>query len=101
MNPHVECTGLNKKPAYAISMKGLLEKGFSTIWKSDIKEYIMKRNIGEFDKNKQFLKAGTQEVTIKKAFSRKLRALVFTRASVNWTKVCGIILYYFSLFQTV
>ena len=58
MNPHVECTGLNKKPAYAINMKGLLEKGFNTIWKSDIKEYIMKRNIAEFGKNKQFLKAG-------------------------------------------
>ena len=87
INPLVECTSLDGKAAYAISLadgfRYLQEKGINGKYKTIISNYVIDNGIGELYPGKQFLNAVTRETRIKKSSSRKLRALVFTRASVN------------------
>ena len=59
------------------------KKGINEKYKCEISNYIIKNGFGELYPGKQFLNAGTQELRIKKSSSRKLRALVLTRASVD------------------
>ena len=87
INPCVKCTGLCGQAGYAISradgFRYLQEKGINGKYKSIISNYVIDNGIGELYPGKQFLNVVTRETRIKKSSSRKLRALVSTRASVN------------------
>ena len=84
----MRCTSLGGEAAYAISRGGgfsyLQKKGFHENSKHILGEYITAKRIGEIDSNKESLKSGYEEQRIKKAKSRKLRALVLSRSSVDW-----------------
>ena len=87
INPFVKCTSLGGQAGYAISradgFRYLQEKGINGKYKSIVSNYVIDNGIGELYPGKQFLNAVTRESRIKKSSSRKLRALVFTRASVE------------------
>ena len=87
LNPCVECGSLGGQAGYAISLadgfRYLQEKGINGKYKTIISNYVIDNGIGELYPGKQFLNAVTRETRIKKSSSRKLRALVSTRASVN------------------
>ena len=87
INPFVKCTSLGGQAGYAISradgFRYLQEKGIDGKYKFIVSTYVIDNGIGELYPGKQFLNAVTRESRIKKSSSRKLRALVFTRASVN------------------
>ena len=87
INPFVKCTSLGGQAGYAISLadgfRYLQEKGIDGKYKFIVSTYVIDNGIGELYPGKQFLNAVTRESRIKKSSSRKLRALVFTRASVN------------------
>ena len=87
INPFVKCTSLGGQAGYTISradgFRYLQEKGINGKYKSIVSNYVIDNGIGELYPGKQFLNAVTRERRIKKSSSRKLRALVFTRESVN------------------
>ena len=91
INPLAQCTSLGGKNSYAISTQGgflyLEKKGFPVDCSLRLSEYVLKKKKGEIGKLEQFLKAGTAEIRIKKAVSRKRSTLRLSYFKYRGTRI--------------